>query len=503
MKRPSLAVLERFERPQLVAAGVLLLFAVAATLVLWTSGGDGRLGRVRAPVADSTVDVDRLARLPPSMLSVPVLLDLAPLVAEMESGVPASWGDLESRMPVPDNDRLEVAFDLTRSPLRATFEGSVARVSATISYRARAWYDPPVLPTVSVSCGTGDDEEPPRLEVALEGPLSIDPEWRLRTDVRVDTILPVSEADRDRCRVSIIRWDMTDRVVGGARDFLESEAETIDSLVAAVDLRSQFEEWWQLIGEPIELTDDVWLVLGGESLVRGAIEGRGDGVETILGLRARPRVVIGPRPTDSIPPLPALDTGHVAPGFAVRVEARAEYAEASAVLTRELGGEELSAGGRSVRLDGFEVGGVGDGRLSLAVDLSGDAQGRIYLVGTPEYDPEDGRVGVPDLQFDVASERAVVEGAAWLARIGLVPILREAARWPAAPAVEWAREQVERGLNRPLSDEVALRGRVAEVDVFDVVAGREALLVRADVRAEASLHVGGDPPDGNLPAPPP
>lgn len=500
MSRPALAFLDRFERRHLIAAGVVLLLAIAVSIVAIRGGGDGRLGSVRAPVADPDAEPSRLARLSPSMLSVPVLLDLAPLVAEMEAGVPGAWGDLESRIPVADNDRLEVAFDLTRSPLRASFEGSVARVSATISYRARAWYDPPVLPTVSVSCGTGDDEEPPRLEVALEGPLSIDPEWRLRTRVRVDTILPVSEADRDRCRVSIIRWDMTDRVVNGARDFLTNEAETIDSLVAAVDLRTQFEEWWRLIGEPIRLTDDVWLVLGGESLVRGAIEGRGDGVETILGLRARPRVVVGPRPTDSIPALPALDTGQVAPGFAVRVEARAEYAEAGAVLTRELGGEQLTAGGRSVRLEGFEVGGVGDGRLALAVDLSGDARGRLYLVGTPEYDPADGRVGVPDLRLDVDSERAVVEGAAWLASVGLVPILREAARWPAAPAVEWAREQVERGLNRSLSDEVALRGRVAEVDIFDVVAGRDALLVRADVRAEASLHVGGDPP-GNIPPP--
>lgn len=490
---------DRLDRRHLVIGGVLLLFMFAAALVLRQTSRDGRLGTVRAPIVDSSAIDDRLAPLSPSMLSVPVLIDLAPLVEAMESGVPTRWGDLESRIAVPDNDRLEIAFDLNRSPLRASFEGSVARVATTISYRARAWYDPPVLPAVSVSCGTGEDEAPPRLEIALEGPLTLDSEWRLRSQVSVDTILPVTEADRDRCRVSIIRWDMTERVVGGARDFLSAETETIDSLVADVDLRSKFEEWWTLIGEPIRLTDDVWLVLGGEGLVRGAIEGRGDGVETILGLRARPRVEVGPRPTDAIPPLPPLETSNMAPGFAVRVDARAEYEEASDVLSRELGGQELTAGGRTVRLEGFEVSGIGGGRLALAVDLRGDAQGRLYLVGTPEYDPSDGRIGVPDLDFDVASERAVVEGAAWLARVGLVGLLREAARWPAAPAMEWAREQVEKGLNRPLSDEVTLRGRVAEVDVIDVVAGRESLRVRADVRAEATLHVGG----GNLPPPQP
>ncbi|NNF39458.1 MAG: DUF4403 family protein, partial [Gemmatimonadetes bacterium] len=125
----------------------------------------------------------------------------------------------------------------------------------------------------------------------------------------------------------------------------------------------------------------------------------------------------------------------------------------------------------------------------VAVDLGGDARGRLYLVGTPRYDPEDGRIGVPDLDFDVASGRALVEGAAWVARVGLVGLLRDAARWPASPAVSWAQGQVERGLNRSLSERVRLEGRVASVDVVDVVAGLDALLVRADVRAEATLRV--------------
>ncbi len=490
-------------RRRLIGAATAFLVLLAAALIGRLGGGGGKLGEIRAPLADTAAEAPALAPLPPSLLSVPVLLDLAPLLEEVESGIPREWGDLESRLSVPDNDRLEVAFDLSRSPFRASFEGAVARLGATISYRARAWYDPPLLPPVSVSCGTGDDEDPPRLDVALAGPLSLDAEWRLRSEVAVARVEPVSESDRDRCRVSIIRWDMTERVVQGARDLLTREAETIDSMVAEVDVRSKFVEWWELIGEPIELTDDVWLVLGGETLVRGPIEGHGDRVETVLGLRARPRIVVGPRPDDEIPPLPPLDSAGVTPGFAVRVEARAEYAEAGAVLSREVGGEELSAGGRTVRLDGFEVSGVGDGRIALAVDLSGDASGRLYLVGTPEYDPTDGRIGVPDLDFDVASERAIVEGAAWLARVGLVGILREAARWPTEPAMEWAREQVERGLNRRLSDDVALEGRVADVVVVDAAAGDEALLVRADVRAEASLIVGGARPAPEAAATPP
>jgi hypothetical protein len=467
---------------------------VAAALgilgVVFLVNREGGLGEVRAPEIDTVDAAARLAPLPPSLLSVPVDLDLAPMIAALESAVPEEWGDLEERLAVASNDRLEVAFALSRAPFQASFEDSLARVATTISYRARAWYDPPVLPTVSASCGTGDGEAPPRLDVALTAPLTLDREWRLRSRVAVDALVPGGGTDRDRCRVTVIRWDMTERVVDEARRFLEDHASGLDSLVADVDLRSRFEEWWSVIAKPIELAEDVWLVFAPEGLMRGPIRGYGEGVRTILGLRARPRLVVGPRPVLDVPELPPLDTGFVAPGFAVRVEARAEYDEASALLDRELVGRTLTRGDRTVRLEGFEVSGIGRGRLAVAVDLGGDARGRLYLVGTPRYDPDDGRIGVPDLDFDVASGRALVEGAAWLARVGLVGLLRDAARWPAGPAVSWAREQVEGGLNRSLSETVRLEGRVASVDVVDVVAGLDALRVRADVRAEATLHVG-------------
>lgn len=468
------------------------LLAVALVGLWYSYRGDSvRLVDVRAPEVDSVDLEDRLSPLPPSLLSVPIQLDLGPLVTAMEAGVPVRWGDLEHRFPVPENDRLEVAFSLSRSPFGVTYRDSIAEVRTTIAYRARAWYDPPVLPTVSASCGTGEGEAPPRLEVALAAPLTLDRGWRLRSRVSVESITPVSEGDRDRCRVTVIRWDMTDRVIAGARSFLSGEATTIDSLVAAVDLRSRFESWWRLIAEPIELTDDVWLVLGGEGLSRGPIRGSGDQVGTVVGLRARPRLVVGPRPSVVVPPLPPLDTGVVAPGFAVRVEARAEYDDAGAVLNRELAGRTVSRGDRTVRLDRFEVSGIGGGRLALAVDLTGDTRGRVYFVGSPRFDPVDGRIAIPDLDFDVASERALLEGAAWIVRVGLLELVRDAARWPAGPAVEWARDQVERGLNRKLSDQVELRGSVSDVGVVDVVAGVEALTVRADVRAEATLTVSG------------
>lgn len=480
--------LERFRRlPCALRWGIV---GVALCLAALTGAGvvDRFMGSARlvAPAPEASADLEP-APLAPSHLAVPIRIDVRALLDELEQAVPTRWGDLEDRRRI--GDRSEVAFELERGPFEASFEGAIARLSTTLHYRARGWYDPPVLPTVSASCGTGDDEVAPRLAVTLVAPLSVTSDWRLRSETSVESVQPVSDEDRDRCRVTAIRVDMTERVISGARDALEENSAAIDRLVHEVDIRSSFEEWWGVLAEPFELTDDVWLVMDPLSVRRGEIRGEGGVVEVPVTLRARPRVVVGSRPDITVPPLPALDTGTVEPGLEVLAEGRAEYEAASRFLTSRLRGATFARGERSVRVRSVTVSGIGGGRLALAVDVVGDARGVLYLVGTPQFDAEGGQIAVPDLDFDVATVDVVLEGASWLARVGLVGLLREQARWPAAPAIDWVEEQLERGLNRRLGDAVALRGSVGAVRILGVHATREVMLVRAAAKAEATLEV--------------
>jgi hypothetical protein len=278
-------------------------------------------------------------------------------------------------------------------------------------------------------------------------------------------------------------------VLDAARGLLTDKTAAVDTAVAHIDVRSKFEEWWGILQEPIELTDGVWLVLDPQAVRRGQIHGEGDVVEVPVHLTARPRVVLGRRPPPSHVPLPALDSGAVSPGLQILVEGRAEYGAASRLLTQELRGQVLRRGERAVRIRAIELSGIGGGRLALAVDVDGDARGRLFLVGTPRFDPSTGQVAVPDLDFDVATNDLIVHGASWLARVGLAGYLRERARWPASPAVEWAGDRLREGLNRALSDDVSLKGSVGTVRIVDVYATREALMVRAAAAAEATLVV--------------
>ncbi|HET9981964.1 MAG TPA: DUF4403 family protein [Longimicrobiales bacterium] len=459
--------------------------ALAALVAILAGCNRGQ--ELDAPAPAITEDVDSLPPLPPSTIEAPVTYDLAPVVAELERAVPRRLGDINERRPVPSNSRAHFAFAAEREPFRVALSGRTARMEATIHYMGRGWYNPPLAPEVSGSCGT--DGERPRARVEVATSLSLTPAWQLRGRTAVGRVEPFSEEPRDQCKVTFLKVDVTDKVVGAARKALEDNRRVVDRKIAAVDLRSRFEEWWAALQRPIHLSDSLWLQLNPRAVHVDSIAGRGTMLVARIGLEASPRVLTGPRPEPGRSPLPPLGEHRGAEGFHVLAEGVLDYPVASGLVTRELKGRRVEYGGRSARIRDVKVYGIGGGRLAMAVTFSGDVAGRIYFVGTPRYDAARDELYVPDLDFDVASQNVLVNQLEWLKSVGLGDVLRERARWPTAGLIRRGTEELLKGLNREIAPGVRLSGVVSDTRVLGVHASRRALLVRAEVVGRARMDI--------------
>ncbi len=472
-------------RRRVVGLGVLALGVVVSLLV---ARHDWRARMLSTPAPDTVPDVASPAPVPVSMIAVPLTIPVASLAEQLENAVPKRFGSLGHRVELPHADRTSIAFVLRRAPFQVSFTGGRATVQATVHYALRVWYDPPLLPEVGASCGDGDDGDP-RLRMTVEGPVSLDSDWALRTRAHLSDLRPATDTDRDRCRVTFLDFDLTDPLVEQARTYLEAHAPALDSVAARVDLRSQFEEWWTTLQEPQPLGDSLWLLMRPEAVRRGPVRGRGDSIDVTLALRAHPTVVMGTRPSVRHVPLPPLDTGDISPYLDVAVEGRAGYPATSRLLQRELGGLAVREMRRSVRLDSLRVFGIGGGRIALEVRVGGDADARLYLTGTPVLDRKTGEISIPDLDFDVHTRDLVLAAETWLGGDYLRGVLRDRARWPAAPAVDWIRSRLEEGLNQDLSDDLRVAGTIDQVRLVGIRATRDALFVRASATGSAAVQV--------------
>jgi hypothetical protein len=94
---------------------------------------------------------------------------------------------------------------------------------------------------------------------------------------------------------------------------------------------------------------------------------------------------------------------------------------------------------------------------------------------------------VPDLDFDVSTGNALIQGLAWLRKADMVTQLREQARFPLDTILEETRAKVERAMNRDLTQGVQLSGTVRTGKLLDVFGQARWLVVQAEASGTLAL----------------
>jgi hypothetical protein len=429
--------------------------------------------------------VDTLPPVPPSYLDVPVRYDLARAMRWLESEVPRRFGDLEERRPVRDKKRLEYAFAAVRTPFRLTIEGRRAVLQADIEYAAKAWYDPPVLPKVSASCGT--DEARPRARLTIESDVELTDSWTLRPHTRADA-RPITGTERDKCKVTMLSVDVTKKVMTAAREALQEKLTVFDARLAAFDLPAESRRIWKILQSPQKLTDSLWLVMHPMAVRVGLLEMRGDTLVTSLGLSGRPRVTGGTRPEPGREALPPpQDSSSRPPVLHLLTEGRLPYEVASTILSRELRGDTIHVAKQKLIIDSLHVLGVGDGRAAVGLAVHGAAKGVLYVVGHPAFDTATAELSMPDLEYDVGTRDLLTGALAWLASGTVEDYLRNTVRIKLGDVIADGQDILEKSLNRDLADGVHLVTDITSGRGLTVRAAPDALLLRVIASGQAKL----------------
>ena len=462
--------------------------------------GCARGADVEAPpplVVDDVVD--SLPAAEPSIIEADIRYDLGPALAAIERAAPRRFGDISEKLPVPGNRRAHFAFAASRSPFRIRFDGRRATISSIVDYEGRGWYNPPVGPEVSAACGTSGVPRP-RARLTLVSDLTLTPEWGLKSRSRLADVKAFSEEPRDRCRVTVFRIDVTDKVLGATRSALGAPLRSLDQSISRLDTRGRVESWWRTLARPIRISDSVWFTINPVDVRSGEVRRDSGALVVPVRLRARPRILTGNRPNDFdlFTPLPPLVSGDsIGGGMQVSLEAVVGYDVATTMLRRALRQKRIDRGARHIIIEDVELTGIGAGRVALGVRFGGSVRGRFYVIGTPQYDATSDQLVVPDLDYDLRTTDALVRGVAWLKDDEILQFLRQRARFPVEEGLDRLRGSAERAMNRELAPGVRLQALLATAKPTAVRAFRTGLRVRASAAGTARLDIdrSGAPPD--------
>ena len=455
--------------------GVLLFAAVSCT-------------RDAPPKPKTAPPVAAPAPPAPSSFAVPIEYDITAILKKVDEVVPRTFGSMDEVKQVGDDPNRHYAFEAKRGAFTAFASGRLLHLRTTLSYNARGYFKPRFGPTISVGCG--NDKEPPRIVVELATPLSIGPDWHLISKASVVTVEPASTEERDHCDVSIFHKDVTQSVVDAARGGIIGQLKSIDHKVATVDLSTQVAGWWHLLGQPIKLTNSVWLLLGPQRLTLGAVHGESKLLIVPVNLTASPRVVTGTtEPVEPVPTLPPLGSDADSDGYHIAMDGVIDYGTASRQLSQVLSAQSFAPGGHEFRVVRAAIIPEANEKLTLTISFTGDARGLLTLSGTPLLDNARGELSVPDLDFDLRTGSSILTTYSWLKSDDLRKELRTRAHISVTAALDKARELLRQGLNRKLGDEVTLSGTVDSVAIQRLFVTRDGLIVRAEATGRAGMAV--------------
>lgn len=475
------------------SAGAAPAAALLSVLTLACSGGTKFTAA--PPEVLSNVVVESLPPVPMSSLELPVRFDVRPALDWLESEVPMDIGDIEKRIQLSGNKRVHIAYHITREPFQVSYAYRTIIVSSVLHYEGRGWYNPPVLPEISASCGTGDER--PRAKLTLTFETGINDNWTLRATSKVKAE-PLTDMERDQCEVTAAHIDVTDKVLGAAEGALQGELKKIDAKLKAYPLKKKVLGVWGDMQQPLRLTDSLWLLINPVSLRLKPATVSGDTVIWQAGLAANPRIVGGSKPDSSANPLLPIDRSDPPPpSFLILSEGRLPYDVAEEILSKVLHKKKIKVAGHTMVIQHLKPTPLGDGRVVVALTVTGAAEGTLYAVGRPHIDSA-GVLTMPDLTIDANTTDAFTGALAWLAATDRVQdFLRDAIRVNLSKTLESGRELAEKNLNRELASGLFLKSTLTSAVPIGVWAAPDALIARVIVRGtgEMVIDMKPDAPD--------
>ena len=388
-----------------------------------------------------------LAKQRPSLLEVPVELDLSPAFAAAEALVPRQTGGPGWR----DWHGLKVRYQAWRGPLVLNLRGDVLLVQAHVRYRAEARKD--LIGDLGISAGCGVQEPPRQALIGVAIRLALAPDWTLRPAFR---LLPTRFIDR--CEVTALDIDVSSLVEQAfEKRMREALTDALRELAPALDdLRTSAARGWAALQTPQSLVPGLWLAARPEGLGLAPPVGEGHRLTTVIGIALRPTITTS-KDTESISrPLPPL-TLFRPTGGDMRFDLALDLSvpALSEALARRLAGQTVEVRGVPVTIDNPMLSVSGD-RLVLMADIGGEVPGRLELRGRPALDPGTGRIRFADLDYGFDSDHPDAE----LILALLYEPIRQRLQEMADQALTQRLEVAKAGLTAQVEHWLGERGRV-------------------------------------------
>ncbi len=271
------------------------------------------------------------------------------------------------------------------------------------------------------------------------------------------------------------------------------------SLQGKINAKAQAQKAWDLAQKPIQLIkDEVWLLGDISSLHATPLFTANNAAHLGIGIKGSFSISLGdPDYSRQIKPLPALETILPTSGFILNIPVIADYSELEKQANKRLKEYQIDYEGNKVTVKKVSVFGTSSGRLVVGANVnlksSGDwfgTTGWVYLLGTPEFSQSKSELTITDIEYDVNTESAILDTAAWAASPFIKGKIEEALRFDISKDLTKAKKLANEQMKDITIENIGnLTGSLSTFEVSAVTVQSKGVQITAKASGDMRLNL--------------
>ncbi len=434
----------------------------------------------------------KLDSLPVSEINVPIQVNLRPLFTMAESQVDTLFTSLN----YPDgwvqqgcDTRYKYSF--RRSPLQMKASGTSLNLGFMGYYKiigsTRVCVGGAAVSPWTAPCRCGFNEPERRVNVSFTNSISIQPDYKVKLLIKRNEPQPL-----DKCEVCFWGQDITNEVMNGLKEELDTAKAVLERNYGTIDLKPQFQEVWNRLNKAYSLYEMGWLQINPQKIRINNIYAKEDSLFVYLGLSARP-VVSFEKPTEYMTLLPPIGTASRQQGFSIFLDALLNYDSLSNILNRHVSNQQFDFNKGPVKkkfiIQDCKLYGTGNEKLIIKVNFTGTDNGTFYLTGKPVYDKESHFLEVKNIDFDIKSRDALLKTSEWLFSRQIINEIARYTRFDLKPYVDSAKININQQLNHEWIKGVISSGQINDIQLIGIYPLGQSLVIRSNCTGDLSVRM--------------
>ncbi|KVV14495.1 DUF4403 family protein [Flavobacterium sp. TAB 87] len=281
--------------------------------------------------------------------------------------------------------------------------------------------------------------------------------------------------------ISLFKSDITtsiDSAIEKAMDFKPNVLAALEQICTPFLMNEDYESWLRIAPTEIYSTEasikkDAFMLEMGVKCT----------METIIGKQPESKfnaANIAIKPVSKIPKQ-----------VNASIAAISTYSAASKIMSKNFVGQEFGSGGKKVLVKNVQLWHK-NGKMIIALDLSGSINGAIYLSGFPQYNSATKELYFDQLDYVLDTKNKLTRTANWLMQGYILKKIQESCRYSIAPNLEEGKQTMLTYLNNysPMKG-VFVNGKLNEITFDKLKLTNQAIIAFLKINGTVNISVDG------------